>query len=111
MAIGDSSPENGLLHHSDRGSQNASIEFQELLARQNISCSMIRKRNYYYNAVVEKFFHTLKIECVYNKIYETRKQAKSDLFEYIEIFYNRKRLHFYLEYQSPFKFRELQNVA
>jgi|TARA_B110000438_G_C15723039_1_gene610711 transposase InsO family protein len=61
-AIGDSSPRNVLLHHLDRGSQYASVEFQEQLARQSISCSMSRKGNYYDNAVVESFFHTLKVE-------------------------------------------------
>jgi putative transposase len=111
MAIDNRSPEDGLLHHSDRGSQYASVELQEILADQNISCSMSRKENCYDNAVAESFFHTLKVECVHRKIYETRKQAKSDLFEYIEVFYNRKRLHSYLGYRGPVEFRELQNAA
>jgi len=111
MAIDNRSLEDGLLHHSDRGSQYASVEFQEILADRNISCSMSRKGNCYDNAVVESFFHTLKVECVHRKTYETRKQAKADLFEYIEVFYNRKRLHSYLGYRSPVEFRELQNAA
>lgn len=111
MAVDGKSPESGLLYHSDRGSQYASVEFQEILADQNISCSMSRKGNCYDNAVAESFFHTLKVECVHRKIYETRKQAKSDLFEYIEVFYNRKRLHSYIGYRSPVEFRELQNAA
>ena len=72
---------------------------------------MSRKGNCYDNAVVESFFHSLKVECVHNKNYETRKEARADLFEYIEVFYNRKRLHSYLGYRSPVEFRELQNAA
>jgi len=106
MAIDSRNPESGLLHHSDRGSQYGGLEFQEILARRNISCSMSRKENCYHNATVESFFHTFKVECVHNKIYETRKQAKEDLFEYIEVFYNRKQLHSYLGYRSPAEFRE-----
>jgi putative transposase len=111
MAIDRRNPEEGLLHHSDRGSQYASVEFQEILANRNITCSMSRKGNCYDNAVVESFFHSLKVECVHNKNYETRKEARADLFEYIEVFYNRKRLHSYLGYRSPVEFRELQNAA
>jgi hypothetical protein len=61
----------------------------------------------YDNAVVEGFFHTFKIECVHYKIYQTRKEESPDLFEYIEIFYNRKRLHSYLGYRNPVTFKEL----
>jgi putative transposase len=111
MAIDKRNPDKGLLHHSDQGSQYASVEFQDTLSGRNISCSMSRKGNCYDNAVVESFFHTLKVEGVQGRIFETRKQARAELFEYIEVFYNRKRLHSYLGYKSPVEFREIQNAA
>ncbi len=111
MAIDKRNPEKGLLHHSDQRSQYASVEFQDTLSGLNISCSMSRKGNRYDSAVVERFFHMLKVECLKGRIYETRKQARAELFEYMEVFYNRKRLHPYLGYKSPVEFREMQNTA
>lgn len=91
----------GLVHHSDRGSQYASQEFQNILHSYEMLCSMSRKGNCYDNAVVESFFHSLKTEWVHHYCYETRQEAKASIFEYIEIFYNRQRRHSHLNYLSP----------
>ncbi len=91
----------GLVHHSDRGSQYASFEYQSLLSAHQIRSSMSRKGNCWDNAVVESFFHTLKTELIYHCKYKTREEAIQSIFEYIEVFYNRKRRHSTLGYQSP----------
>ncbi|AIL13666.1 hypothetical protein IM40_09520 (plasmid) [Candidatus Paracaedimonas acanthamoebae] len=96
----------GLVHHSDQGSQHTSLAFQQCLSRYGVLCSMSRKGNCYDNAVVESFFHTLKTELIYNNHYETRQQAKEEIFEYIEIFYNNKRMHSYLGYMAPNEFEK-----
>jgi putative transposase len=101
MAYLNRSPGPGLLHHSDRGSQYASADYQKLLKARGIVCSMSRKGNCWDNAVMESFFGTLKTELVYHRNYETREEAQSDIFEYIEVFYNRQRLHSALGYRSP----------
>lgn len=103
-AIRDRRPEIGLLHHSDRGSQYASAAYQKLLGNAGIRCSMSRRGSCYDNAVMESFFHTLKVECVYQEGYATRQEARQDLFEYIEGFYNTWRLHSSLGYVSPTAF-------
>jgi putative transposase len=90
----------GLLHHSDRGVQYASDAYQTLLTRHGITCSMSAKGNCYDNAAMESFWATLKTELVHHERYATRDQAKASIFEYIEVFYNRKRLHSTLGYQS-----------
>ncbi len=100
-----------LIHHSDRGSQYASEEFQNLLRNHGVQCSMSGKGNCYDNAVAESFFGTLKKELVYFEDYKTRDEAKRSIFEYIEIFYNRKRRHSSLGYKSPVEFEELRMVA
>jgi transposase InsO family protein len=105
---GDLKP--GLIHHSDRGVQYASNEFQALLKANAIQCSMSRKGNCWDNAVAESFFHSLKVEWVHGKLYETRQEAKTAIFEYIEVFYNRERRHSHLGYLSPVDF-EKQNAA
>ncbi|HKW14643.1 MAG TPA: IS3 family transposase [Candidatus Krumholzibacteria bacterium] len=97
-------PNAGLIHHSDRGSQFNSNEFQVTLARHGIRCSMSAKGNCYDNAVVEAFFATLKRERVWKRRYATREEAERDLFEYIEVFYNRKRRHTSLGGLSPVDF-------
>ncbi len=91
----------GLIHHSDRGSQYASQEFQNILQSYNMTCSMSRKGNCYDNAIVESFFNSLKTEWVHHHRYKTRHEAKTSIFEYIEIFYNRQRRHSQLNYLSP----------
>jgi len=99
----------GLLFHSDRGSQYASQAFQEHLKGYSMSQSMSRKGNCYDNACSESFFGTLKLECC-DRVFTTRKEASSAIFEYIEVFYNRQRLHSSLGYLSPEQF-EQQSVA
>jgi putative transposase len=94
----------GLIHHSDRGIQYASTQFQTLLQSRGAAASMSRKANPYDNAIMESFFATLKTECFKNQIPKSRRQAKLILFDYIEIFYNRHRLHSALHYQSPLEF-------
>lgn len=91
----------GLLLHSDRGTQYASHDYQTLLKNYGITCSMSGKGNCYDNAPMESFFHSLKIECIYSQVFSTRNEAKSAIFDYIEIFYNRQRKHSSLNYMSP----------
>lgn len=91
----------GLLLDSDRDSQYASHEYQALLKNHGIVCSMSGKGDCYDNAVIESFFHSLKVECIYNQLFSTRNDAKSAIFDYIEIFYNRLRRHSALNYLSP----------
>ena len=104
MAMVRRQPPAGLLHHSDRGCQYASGAFRQLLAAHGVICSMSRKGNAYDNAPMESFFGTLKRELVHRTRYATRAQARTEVFEYIEVFYNRRRLHSALGYQSPADF-------
>ena len=99
-------PGAGLLHHSDRGSQYTSKNFRDLLIKYCIVASMSGSGNCYDNAVIESFFHTLKTEHIYFEQYESREQDKRSIFEYIEVFYNRKRLHSTLKYMSPVVFEK-----
>lgn len=101
MALRTRAPPAGLLHHSDRGCQYASADYQEALAERSIRCSMSRKGNCWDNAVAESFFATLKAELVNEADFETRAQARTALFEYLEVFYNRRRRHSSLGYVSP----------
>jgi putative transposase len=107
MALQDRQPPQGLLHHSDRGSQYASHEYQQLLAAHGIQSSMSRKGNCWDNAVAESFFATLKVELVYQSRWNTRTQARNEVFEYIELFYNRQRRHSALSYLCPNEFEHL----
>lgn len=111
MALKRRSPDTGLLHHSDRGSQYASADFQSLLVAHGVQCSMSRKGNCWDNAVAESFFHTLKVELVYHRRYQTRKEAREDIFDYIEVFYNRQRRHSSLGYLSPAEFEKRTRAA
>jgi len=104
MALTDRQPPQGLLHYSDRGSQYASHEYQQLLAAHSVLSSMSRKGNCWDNAVAESFFATLKLELVYQNHWRTRSQARSEVFEYIEWFYNRQRRHSALGYLCPHEF-------
>ncbi len=104
MALKQRQPSQGLLHHSDRGSQYASRDYQRLLERHGIACSMSRKGNCWDNAPVESFFATLKKELVHHRRYRSRAEAKADLFEYIEVWYNRKRRHSSLDYRCPVEY-------
>ena len=104
MALYQRQPGLGLIHHSDRGSQYASYQIRNLLAANQIQVSMSGKGNCYDNAVMESFFGTLKNEWVHHQRYKTRSQARSDIFRYIEGFYNTVRLHSSLGYLSPNEF-------
>jgi putative transposase len=104
MALLTRKPARGLIFHSDRGSQYASYEFQNLLKNNGIIQSMSRKGNCWDNACAESFFSTLKIEEVYCTNYRTRNEARISIFEYITVFYNRYRKHTFLDYMSPEKY-------
>jgi transposase InsO family protein len=104
MAIWKRKPAKGLLWHTDRGSQYASDSHRKLLKQHGIQQSMSRKGNCWDNAVSESFFHTLKTECVNHENYATRDAAKKSIFDYIEVFYNRQRLHSNNGYLSPVEF-------
>ena len=106
MAIDARQPDGPLVHHSDRGAQYTSDDFRKELARNGIECSMSAAANCYDNAVVESFFGVLKRERVNRVRYRTKEEARADLFEYIEVFYNRKRRHGYLGNVSPADFEE-----
>jgi len=113
MAIERRRPPAGLIHHSDRGVQYASGECQQLLASHGLRASMGRRGECLDNAPVESFFATLKTELVHHRRYRTRAEAKSEIFEYIETFYNRERMHSSLGYLSPAEFEAARahNVA
>lgn len=100
----------GVIVHSDRGSQYCSREYRQLLKHSGLICSMSARGDCYDNAAMESWNHSLKVEAVHGERFVTRAQAKSQLFEYIEIYYNRQRLHSSLGYLSPAEF-ELPRVA
>ena len=104
MALAARDPARGLVHHSDRGVRYACREYRGLLAARGIACSMSAAGDCYDNAVAESFFGTLKTELAHHERYETRQQAMRAIFEYIECWYNRKRLHSALGYKSPEQF-------
>lgn len=108
MALFRRKIKSGLLLHSDRGSQYAATSYQDLIAENNIICSMSRKGNCWDNAAMESFFHTLKIELVHHERFKTREEAKIKIFEYIEVFYNRQRRHSAINYKSPDEFELMQ---
>jgi transposase InsO family protein len=109
MAIIHRRPKAGLLHHSDRGVQYASEEYRHLLEQHAMEASMSGRGDCWDNACVESFWGTLKTEWVHHLHYTTRQQARQSLFEYIEVFYNRKRLHSSLGYLSPEAFEARLN--
>jgi putative transposase len=109
MAVAGRSPKAGLLHHSDRGVQYASEDYQYLLQTHGMEVSMSGKGDCWDNAAMESFWATLKNELVNHEQYATRQQARASIFEYIEIFYNRKRLHSAIGYQSPEAFEASLN--
>jgi putative transposase len=99
----------GCLHHSDRGCQYASAEYRRLLAAHGLEASMSRAGNCYDNAAMESFWSTLKNELVHRQTFATRAQARAAIFEYVEVFYNRQRLHSALNYKSPVDFENQNN--
>lgn len=111
MAVKDRRPGPGVLHHSDRGSQYASDDYQERLKKNKMVCSMSRKGDCWDNAVMESFYRSLKVECVYLTRYRTREEARRDIFTYIELFYNRVRRHSYLGYLSPEEYERMLLAA
>ena len=111
MALANRAPTAGLLHHSDRGSQYAATSYQRVLDEYGLIPSMSRKGNCWDNACVESFFGTLKRELVYHRRYATREEARQDIFEYIEVFYNRQRRHSTLGYHSPAEYEARAAVA
>lgn len=106
MAVGRRQPQPGLLHHTDRGSQYAAADYRELLAAHKITASMSRRANCYDNAVAESFFATLRWELLDRQEWPTRAAARSAIFEYIEVWYNRHRRHSTLGYLSPLQFEQ-----
>ena len=101
MAIWRRGRPDTLLHHSDQGSQYTSESFQRLMADHGITCSMSRSGNCWDNAAMESFFSSLKTERIRGRVYRTRDQARADVFDYIERFYNPRRRHSTLGYLSP----------
>ena len=109
MALSQRQPAGPLILHSDRGSQFASATFRQLLAHHNLIASMSRKGNCYDNAFIESFWSSLKYELVYHQRFATYAQARTAIFDYIETFYNRTRLHSSLAYKSPIAFESQLN--
>ena len=111
MAIWRRGKPDALLHHSDQGSQYTSEQFQRLMADNGVTCSMSRSGNVWDNAAMESFFSSLKTERIARKTYRTRNQARQDVFDYIERFYDPARRHSTLGYLSPMDFEKQANVA
>jgi putative transposase len=111
MAITNTPDTDGIIHHSDRGSQYACNEYRNQLNKNGLICSMSRKGNCWDNAPMESFFHTLKTEWAYRFKYKTRKEAKGSLFGYIELFYNRQRRHSALQYMNPCQYEDFKMAA
>jgi len=109
MALLHRQPPANLLFHSDRGVQYASGDYRSALAQAGLTASMSRKGNCYDNAAMESFWSTLKMEMVYRRVFLSHSQARNQIFDYIETFYNRQRSHSALNYQSPFDFERINN--
>jgi putative transposase len=107
MAIWRRGKPDALLHHSDQGSQYTSEQFQKLMADNGVVCSMSRSGNVWDNAAMESFFSSLKTERTARKVYRTRNQARADVFDYIERFYNPRRRHSTIGYLSPMEFERI----
>ncbi len=107
MAIWRRGKPNALLHYSDRGSQYSSETFQKLIADNGGTCSMSRSGNVWDNAVMESFFSSLKTERIARKVSRTRDQARADVFDYVECFYNPSRRHSTIGYVSPMEFERM----
>ena len=108
MAVRTRRPPPGLVHHSDRGCQYASADYQDALKACGIVCSMSRKGDCW-DAVAESFFATLKTELVHETDFATRDEARRAIFSFIEVFYNRRRRHSFLDYQSPIEFEKMNH--
>lgn len=110
MVMGRRNPEPGLIHHTDRGSQYACHVYRDMLSKHGMVCSMSGKGECLDNAVAERFFGSLKREWTSYRHYETRQEARDDIIEYIEMFYNSNRKHSYLGYLSPNEYEEFDLV-
>ncbi|MCT2536753.1 IS3 family transposase [Aquibacillus koreensis] len=99
-------PQKGLIHHSDRGTQYASKDYRNQLEQYKMDASMSRKGNCYDNACAESFFSLLKKELMQGRKFKTKEQAYNEIYRYIELFYNRKRIHGSIGYMSPFEFAQ-----
>ena len=111
MALERRRPEAGLIHHTDQGATYAMQSYRDLLTSHGMIISMSRKRDCWDNAVAESFFSNLKNELIHDRHFNTREEARSAIFDYIEVFYNRQRLHQTLGYKSPEQFERMANVA
>ncbi len=111
MAIWRRGKPDALLHHSDRGLQYISDQFQRLMADNGVVCSMSRSGNVWGNAAMESFFSSLKTERIGKKAYRTRDDARADVFDYIERFYNTVRRHSTIGYVSPVEFERKVGLA
>jgi len=110
MALAARESSHRVMHHSDQGAEYSNKDYQALLRKNNMVISMSRKANCYDNAVVESFFKTIKAELTRKQKFYTQEEAKSAIFEYIEAFYNRKRMHSTLGYLSPAEYERLNSV-
>jgi putative transposase len=106
MAICQRQPTAGLIMHTDRGSQYGADSYRQLLSQHGLQPSMSRKGNCWDNAVAESFFHTLKTELIYLEDFKTHEQARTGVFEYIEVFYNRQRCHSATDYLAPLAYEQ-----
>jgi transposase InsO family protein len=107
MAVEQRQPKPGLIHHSDQGILYSSGSYLALLKKYGMLRSMSAKGNCYDNAVAESFFSSLKNEIIHHRDYKTRDEARGEIFEYIELFYNRKRIHQSLNYQTPMNYESV----
>lgn len=110
MALAAREPGRDVMHHSDQGAEYSNKEYQALLRENRMTISMSRKANCYDNAVVESFFKTIKVELARHQKFKTKDEARSAIFEYIEVFYNRKRMHSTLGYLSPAEYERLNSI-
>jgi transposase InsO family protein len=111
MAVAARKPQPGLVHHTDRGGQYLSAEYQDQLDCHGMICSMSRPGRCQDNAVAESFFHTLKAEWIHHFDFETREQARLAIFDYVEGFYNPTRMHSTLDYHSPNEYEKMSSAA
>jgi putative transposase len=111
MAIWRRGKPGQLMHHSDQGSQYTSEQFQRLLSELGVTCGMSRSGNVWDNSAMESFFSSLKTERVHRKVYATRDEAKADVFDYVERFYNPRRRHSTIGYPSPVEYENATNSA
>ena len=110
MALNQREPRQGLIHHSDQGAEYTNHAYQNLVKEHNMVVSMSRRGECHDNAVAESFFKSIKVELVKQEKFKTPEEARSAIFEYIEIFYNRKRLHSTLGYLSPTEYERINHV-